>query len=257
MWKILHQSVAGTSHQLAGLPCQDCCAARQIELASETVLILACSDGAGSAKFSEIGSKLACQTLVDRAAAQVQSSDGLDKVEPDPALGWVAAVHEALGVEAESRAVEPRELACTLLFALLGVRGAAFGQIGDGAIVQLGDNEYRNVFWPQSGEYINTTNFITNPNYRSVFEFTWCDAPVDEVALFTDGLQMVGLDFQKHEAHGPFFAPLFQSLRKQADAAELVEPMRAFLQSPQLAERTDDDKTLIMATRCLPLTIPS
>jgi hypothetical protein len=257
MWKILYQSVPGTSHQIAGLPCQDCCAAREIKLAAETVLILACSDGAGSAEFSEIGSKLACQTLVDRVAAEVQAGDKLAAVEADRALDWVALVHEALGVEAEVRSVEVRQFACTLLFALLGERGAAFGQIGDGAIVQFREDEYRSVFWPQSGEYINTTNFITNPNYRSAFEFAWCDAPVDEVALFSDGLQMVGLDFQKHQAHGPFFAPLFHSLRKQADAAELVEPMRAFLQSPQLAERTDDDKTLILATRLAPLTIPS
>ena len=111
------------------------------------------------------------------------------------------------------------------------------------------DARYQNVFWPQSGEYVNTTNFITDPRFESFLEFTWRDAPEDEVALFTDGLQMLGLNFRDKQAHGPFFAPMFQSLQKQDKPEDLIGPLRAFLESPELAERTDDDKTLVLATR--------
>lgn len=249
MWKTLYQSVQGTSHQRSGQVCQDSSTARQLVLDDETVLLLACSDGAGSADYSQFGSALACQTFLDLMAGELRGSGRLYAVDHERASDWVRQVHQALLAEAARRGVDARQLACTLLFAAVGESGAAFGQIGDGAIVVWRDGQYQNLFWPQSGEYINTTNFVTDPRWPSNFEFAWHEQPIDEVALLTDGLQMVGMNFAQRQAHGPFFAPLFQSLRRQADAAELVGPMRAFLESPQLAERTDDDKTLVLATR--------
>jgi hypothetical protein len=249
MWKTLYQSVQGTSHLHTGQPCQDSSALRQVVLADETVLVLACSDGAGSAEFSEIGSRTACSTLVDLVSAETRLAGRLGTVGSDRAREWLAQVHRAIGVQADLRDADARQLACTLLFAVLSQRGAAFGQIGDGAMVVWRDNAYQTVFWPQSGEYVNTTNFVSDRRWESFFEFAWCDQPVDEVALFSDGLQMLALDYHQQQVHGPFFAPLFASLRKQPEPADLMEPMRAFLESPQLAERTDDDKTLILATR--------
>ncbi len=249
MWKTLYQSVQGTSHVQSGQPCQDSCAARQLDVDGESVLVLACSDGAGSAEFSEVGSRVACQTLVDFVSAEVRTAGKLERVDRERALEWLEMVHRSIGEQADKRDVAARQLACTLLFAIVGGGGTAFGQVGDGAIVVGQQDEYQHVFWPQSGEYANTTNFVTDPRYPSYFEFEWRDAPPEEVALFSDGLQMLGLDFAARRPHGPFFAPMFQSLRAAPDASQLVEPMRAFLESPRLAERTDDDKTLILATR--------
>lgn len=249
MWKTLYQSVQGTSHVQSGLPCQDSCAARQIDSADETVLVLACSDGAGSASFSDVGSRVACGTLVDLVAAEVRMAGRLETVDSARAISWFEQVHRAIGVQADLREVDGRQLACTLLFAALGQSGAAFGQVGDGAIVVRHDQTFETVFWPQSGEYVNTTNFVTDPRFPSLVEFAWRDSPVDEAALFSDGLQMLGLDYRAKRVHEPFFTPMFQSLRREADPGKLEEPMRAFLESSQLAERTDDDKTLILATR--------
>jgi hypothetical protein len=38
-------------------------------------------------------------------------------------------------------------------------------------------------------------------------------------------------------------------LRQTHNGDELCEPLRQFLQSPRVAQRSDDDKTLILATR--------
>lgn len=249
MWKTVYQSVQGTSHQRSGQPCQDSCAVQEVSLAKETVLVLTCSDGAGSAEFSEIGSRLACDTIVELVTAELRLGDQLPAISADRAAGWLRQVHEALGAEADQREIDARQLACTLLFAVLGQSGAAFGQVGDGAMVAWRDRQYQTIFWPQSGEYVNTTNFITDPRFESFFEYTWRDAPEDEVALFTDGLQMLGLNYRDQQAHGPFFAPMFETLRKQAQPEHLIAPLRAFLDSPELADRTDDDKTLVLATR--------
>ncbi len=248
MWKTLYQSVQGTSHGRTGQPCQDSSTARELSLKNETVLILACSDGAGSAEHSEIGSRLACDRIVEVISGELQTQDALPTILAEQALGWTRQVHQALAAEADSREIPIRQLACTLLFAVVGQSGAAFGQIGDGAIVVWQDERYQNIFWPQSGEYVNTTYFVSDARFESCFEFAWCSGSIDELALFTDGLQMLGLNFQEKQAHGPFFAPMFETLRKQ-QPADLAVPMRTFLESPELAERTDDDKTLVLATR--------
>ena len=69
------------------------------------------------------------------------------------------------------------------------------------------------------------------------------------LALLSDGLQMLALNYGTKAAHQPFFAPMFASLRKADDAQELLVPLKQFLDSKAVNDRTDDDKTLVLATR--------
>ena len=132
---------------------------------------------------------------------------------------------------------------------MVGRHGAAFAQIGDGAIVILDGTEYRPVFWPQSGEYHNFTFFLTDPRFERNVQCEVLSRPVDEVALFSDGLQMLALRYETKTAHQPFFVPIFTALRRTAEHEGLIVPMRQFLDSPGVNDRTDDDKTLVLATR--------
>ena len=91
MWKRISGSVQGTSHVQLGIPCQDYCA---VTISGET-LIAACADGAGSAEFSQFGSKAA----VDRFM-EVASGDGApskDQVEGDLASAE-ARIREAMAL---------------------------------------------------------------------------------------------------------------------------------------------------------------
>jgi hypothetical protein len=76
--------------------------------------------------------------------------------------------------------------------------------------------------------------------------------PVHEVALTTDGLQMLVLNNETSTLHQPFFTSLFKGLRI-ADDSEKIEilnkKLREYLSSSIINERTDDDKTLFLATR--------
>ncbi len=90
---------------------------------------------------------------------------------------------------------------------------------------------------------------MTDPKFAENLECVWCAETPEEVSLFTDGLQTLALDFNRRQAHGPFFEPMFRALA-DADAPEsLLGPLVEFLRSPAVVERTDDDKTLILATR--------
>jgi hypothetical protein len=161
---------------------------------------------------------------------------------------WVSVAHSDVEQAATEHNVAPRELACTLLLAVLGPNNSAFAQIGDGVIVAGENDLLSHIFWPSSGEYQNTTFFLCEDKYAENLRVE-IRPPVQEAALLTDGLQMLALKYADQTVHAPFFAPMFNALRAADDFGALAGPLRAFLDSPQVNARTDDDKTLILATR--------
>jgi len=249
MWKILHASCSGTSHQKSGQPCQDYALANVVQAGGESVLVAACADGAGSARFSDVGSRLVSDRLVRQISQALENGFRVEQIDKEQFLSWCRVVRTDLEREALAKDVPGRELACTLLLAAVGEKAAAFAQLGDVAIVVRKDGVYRTVFWPQSGEYVNTTNFLTDAEWERRLEFNLQDGSIHEVALFTDGLQPLVLDYAEKTAYARFFGPLFARLRDAQATDELLVQLRRFLDSPRVNERTDDDKTLIIATR--------
>jgi Protein phosphatase 2C len=184
MWKLVYGSVRGTSHAVTGQPCQDFCAGSFVG----STLAAACSDGAGSAELSHLGSKAAVERFMEIAAPSESAP------EPAEIETWVDAARERVLEEAATQGVVPRQLACTLLVAIVGDGWAAFAQIGDGVIVFNGDEGYELAFWPQNGEYVNTTRFLTDDDYRKHLQIEVVPRQVSELAVMTDGLQMLALD---------------------------------------------------------------
>lgn len=155
-------------------------------------------------------------------------------------------------LESTRRAIPLRELACTVLLAIVDRDAAAFAQLGDGAFVIARGDRYDPVVWPQEGEYANTTNFLTDEDFADSLETVFFHESIREFAAFTDGLQRLALDYAHRTGHAGFFRPLFQRLNSTATVEELLPPFRQFLDSPRINERTDDDKTLVLATRLKP-----
>jgi hypothetical protein len=242
----------GTSHIRSGLPCQDSCLADVAPTEDGTVAILVCADGAGSAAYSNIGAQIACEAVAKSVRSDLCEGQTVTGIERDSVLFWVERTREFLHDEANRRKVSPRELACTLVLAVVGEAGAAFAQIGDGAIVLWDEQSYQPVFWPQPGEYANTTDFLTDSDYSRRLSFERRPGRFDELALLTDGLQRLALDYEAKSGHRPFFHPLFRSLRNAKVVDALAEQLREFLDSPRINQRSDDDKTLILATRVPP-----
>jgi hypothetical protein len=249
MWKYLNESIQGTSHRQLGIVCQDASFVTPCVLDGDNIIISACSDGAGSAKESQVGSSLACGTITNAAAAFFAGGGTLAQLTDETIRGWLRELNGVLTKEAEKRDVIIRDLACTFLLAIVGNERAVFGQIGDGAIVTLEGEGYSTVFWPQSGEYQNTTFFVTDEGYLDRFQLQFAERPVSEIAMFTDGLQMLALNYAAKTVHEPFFKPMFAALRAASDPHDLIVPMRQFLDSTNVNNRTDDDKTLVLVTR--------
>lgn len=215
------------------------------------VLVAVVSDGAGSASRSVYGSQLACHACVAQLEEWLSASSSVSDMSRDDILEIFQNIQHQLLQQSIDEGIELRQFACTLLLAIITPSLAWFAQIGDGAIVILTDGKYVPVFWPQEGQYVNMTHFVTDENLDQIFLFSKHEGCVDEVALFSDGIQRLALTFQDQGAHQQFFQPLFQHMRSAPVGFldSLTTQLAEFLDSAAVNERTDDDKSLVLATR--------
>ena len=249
-WKYAAASVIGTSHQSSPEgACQDAHAFRYLDNASAFVGVV--SDGAGSASRSQTGSRCACDLVLQKIAAA-----------PATLLfqqSFAKETLENLRSELQARAAEAdlriREFACTLLVAIVCPCRSVFWQIGDGAMCFRARNEerFQYVFWPEKGDYANVTYFVTDVNAKEHLDIDIVDAEIVELGIFSDGLERLALDFVAGEAHNGFFNGLFPHIRSlpEGRSEELSLRLAEFLSSERVNKRTDDDKTLILASRAI------
>lgn len=250
-WRWLAESVAGAAHGDT-IPCQDACLARTVQIGRSQVWLAACADGAGSARASDVGARLACRVVLDSVERLWRARSATRPPRRLPQRALKLAFREArlaLVAAAEQLALDPRELATTLLVAVAGPTWSVFAQVGDGVIVIDSAAGYRHVFWPDRGEYVNTTSFLTDETAR----LQVAHGPrVDALALLTDGLQDLALDQQARAPHAPFFRGVLAEVGREAQPLpELAEHLRRFLGSSAVRARTDDDVSLVLAVRTM------
>jgi len=256
-WRIAAASAIGTSHIKTGQPCQDSVRVRLVETSGGPVLISAVSDGAGSAAHSEIGSRAAVTTATYLIENFLEAGGSVDAIGKDTALSWLAQIQAAISMFASESGAPTREFACTLLVAAIAAEGAVFFQVGDGAMVvrEKGDEGWAYIFWPQHGEYINTTNFITSNNAAEFLEFAAVSQRIESFSAFSDGIESLVLHYASKTVHDPFFnnmiAPLHEALNEGVDDG-LSASLMNYLNSDRVCARTDDDKSLVLATRSEP-----
>lgn len=219
------------------------------------MLIAAVSDGAGTASRSDAGAALAVDYFLRKFAAAVQDQADLSTIDRTFVDEWLDAFRQEIAGLAETDGADSNDYACTLLGAVIGNSRSAYVQIGDGAIVVADEEvgEYVWIFWPQHGEYANSTYFLTQDGAGTALQFE-TGPSVNEVAIFSDGIERLVLDHAAKTVHAPAFRPIFGWLaRTEPGAAGVSSPVLAtYLASEQVNRRTDDDKTLVMATRLTP-----
>lgn len=249
-WRFAAAKAQGTSHIREGLPCQDAYACLKVASGEGTALVVVVSDGAGSASEGGAGAAHICTTL---SGYLTNGFEQTPAGEP-----WLRALIEQVRIslleEALRLELPPRELAATLLFAVLSPDWSAFAQVGDGAIVtsEPGTGEWSWLFWPQRGEYANTTTFLSDATAMENLEVAFMEHGQQELAVFTDGLQHLVLDYASQTVHSPFFERIIQPVRSSAVNGEDIDLSRGlvrYLRSDTVTSRADDDLTLVLASR--------
>ncbi len=246
MWRFIAASTTGGSHLKTNQPCQDWLACEAFENGS---LIAVIADGAGSASMARRGAEI----VVDTVFAYLKIGLLEKRTEIESILREAADLaRKKIKAEADSKTIALQDYASTLLAVILTPNDGGFMQIGDGVIVvSEGIDDWKWVFWPQRGEYANTTYFLTDEGALDNLVIDKIVNPVTDVALMSDGLEHLALNYSDKTVYNPFFKGIFQPLLKTEGSGKistLSTSLKQFLTSERIQSRTDDDVSLILAT---------
>jgi hypothetical protein len=222
-WRTVAATVTGASHRERDEDGQDAFAITSLDDGS---VVVAVADGAGSAELAAEGSAAAVRAATEAIAHGASMPDAFE------------AAAASLGEDATRRAT-------TLLVAVLRDGEVELGQVGDGFVVLKSGAGYDVAVPAPVREYLNETTFLSSSGWRDDLRTATVEG-VEAVAVMTDGLQLVAIELATNTPHPGFFDPLFSWA--EGDGADGMQ-LQEFLLSPRLAARTDDDLTLVLATR--------
>jgi hypothetical protein len=244
----------GTSHVQAGLGCDDAAACVELTENADSTLIVVVSDGAGSAEFSRIGSRIVAREFCRAASSFILKADLAANINEGVAKEWIDNIRDRISQAAVRAGSKPQAFAATLVGCIVQREKATTIHIGDGACALrlFGERSWTVPSWPAQGEFAGTTYFVTDdPEART--NVVQLQGVVEEIAVFTDGLEGLALDFisGSKRPFEPFFESIFPEIRKASPGRQrnLSRDLRSFLDSARVTDRTSDDKTLIMARR--------
>lgn len=175
-------------------------------------------------------------------------SQALSQTEADKLFTkTVKKVIAELGKQAAKEDYYVNDLACTLLVFVATPEWVAAMQIGDGFIVMRSqESEYKLLFHPDKGEFVNETTFITSTNALKEMQVKVITEKQEFICASTDGLEKVAIRLSDWEPFSPFFKPLEEYLHELVSEEEEDKYLMEFLNSERLNSRIDDDKTLLL-----------
>ncbi len=245
-WYCVGASVQGTSHENVGLPCQDM---HRYQHLRNGDLIMAVADGVGSAQRSDEGAKLACDVAINYLSTHLEQNSTSSEEELENAIrnayqSAVDSIRERAGTSGASMS----EYATTLSVAVVTDELVIGAMVGDGMmVVEDSQGEFGCFFALPKREYANQVVSITSAQGPAELQIVSRSSPIKTVALLTDGLLRLSCDVRKNVPHPPFFQMMTSLLYKVPEHHQASKELEVLLNHPSINERTDDDKTLVVA----------
>ncbi len=204
-------------------------------------------DGAGSAEYGGEGASLVCRTLAVSLRQHFRHMAVLPN--DDDIWSWIDLARDRLSLAAETRAKPRRAFASTLVMLVATGESVLTVHVGDGAVVGRDRGElWQTLSVPENGEYASMTYFLTEDPGPQV-RISRSTGAYTGFAVFSDGIENLVLDQRLNEPHAPFFRTMMQPLDSAIEEGRNVRlsaALAAFLSSPRVCEKTDDDKTLLL-----------
>ena len=253
-WKATYYCAKGTWHEKHNIPCQDYAHYHRYD----KVILGAVADGAGSAKYADIGAKLAVDNILEYLKQSQQkfskksefNNSSFNEKEAKQLFcdGIQKEVIPALKKKAQEKQCSINEFACTLIAFIATPNCITAMQIGDGFLVLSLNNkkDYQLLLKPDKGEFVNETKFVTSKNVLSTLNFKFLSETPKFICASTDGLEKVAIRLSDLTPHAPFFDPLKTYLEQTKNPESNKQYLEQFLNSERLNSRTNDDKTLLL-----------
>jgi hypothetical protein len=247
-WQVVHARATGTAHLSSGLPCQDAVGWR---LLPSGLLAAALADGAGSASLAETGAHLAIQQCLSSLENSTANQT------PQAMVAWGEAIQQAftstrerLLQEAQIAGLPPNALATTLICLVAAEDGLVLGQVGDGVLIaRTPEGDLYTLSQAQRGEYANETVFLTMPDALERIHIRLVELDLSGFAIMSDGLLRLAVQLPEYTPHSPFFNPLWRFAAQMGEGEQANQQLAEFLASEKVCNRTDDDKSLVIAVK--------
>jgi hypothetical protein len=168
-------------------------------------------------------------------------------------FSWIDEIRDKISYAASIRGKRPRDFAATLIAVLSNGTDTLIVQIGDGCAVlkDVGATDWRIPLWPDHGEYASTTYFITDdPSVKC--RILRESVNISVLAVLTDGLERLSLDLASEKPSSAFFDGMSKPLLATTSSGKnlaLSKMLKEYLDGEAVCARTDDDKTLVIATK--------
>lgn len=244
-WSIYAASATGASHKQRNIVCQDAFAFHR----EKNTLIAAVCDGAGSARFSDVGARYVTRLFVQRLS-ELPEVDYLSAEQvKSGAIRILNEIRQQLADLATQKGHDLKDYACTLVAAWIGDKNGWLVHLGDGLAVVTDKNTQTTLSLPENGEYSNQTWFLTATDWQPHLRFT----PIEhsqQLILMSDGVQPFAMNKQGNGLYDPFITPVIRYL-SQVDEELGNKALFGTLDDPRTYEITGDDKTLLIAFRSL------
>ena len=174
-WVIVGASVKGNGHIQSDMPCQD---NNKFELYENGWGIAVVSDGAGSAKHSDLGSKVVVERCITHFKKLLEKESWIkNNILPTDAE-WLQksyytlkTVRDEIEMVSNKNYIELKSLSATCLVVIFSPLGLLTVHVGDGRMgYQSVSGEWKAIMTPHKGSEANQTIFLisefwTTPNY--------------------------------------------------------------------------------------------
>lgn len=237
-------SVAGVNTSGASKVNQD--AASCIALANGA--ILAVSDGAGSAAYSNIGSQLIvrrfCRSFAYRdIPASLLEFDVIVRSLVKKIRRQLLRLSRMYNLSAKLE-----DFHSTLLFVAIFGDRCFVAHLGDGACMIFDQNrDIMSISLPENGEYANQTHFITEDNWMKHLRCREIPGNVHSCLIMSDGVTPLAL---KNDTNFPQFTTPLLNFLKTSEPTEATQSLSETLRSDTVMKISSDDKSLAWWLRC-------
>lgn len=276
-WIVVGASVQGNGHLKNDIPCQD---NHAYEYLQNGWGIAITSDGAGSAKYSQIGSAFVVNRAMVHFKELITREEWIKKSLLPTDLDWekkafkvLKSIRDELELLSKKRECNIKDLSATIIVVIHSPFGLLTTHIGDGrAGYRNNSGEWYPVMTPHKGEESNQTIFIPSDFWNiSFFEMKGITVPESRVireqisafTLMSDGCEKTswlcnqyndetGKYYDPNIPYDRFFNPLIETLllfRSDNDPlSEREDKWYRFIKSGNESfEIETDDKTMILA----------
>ncbi|MGL5202993.1 PP2C family serine/threonine-protein phosphatase [uncultured Cetobacterium sp.] len=238
-FKVCGVSVRGRAHEIENSPCQDSIFYKSYGNKS----FIALGDGAGSKKFSQIGSKVITSEI---CGILNRDFDYIYKAKAAEAKNFIISkLCNSLQIEASKKNIAVSELSSTLMF--LGIKDSKLiiGHLGDGMICMKKGEKIEILSKSEEREYSNTTYFVSPKNAMKLNLFRGdlnILKAVKGFFLFTDGCENF-LYSKRLDSVNPILNEVLNFLNKKSEK-QVNKQIKISINSCIKEKKTFDDCSL-------------